>query len=412
MSPRRLPKVARAALVLGAALSSVALALGLAGVAAAGEVAGAPDRWGGVSPSPRLRAPDPSPEWSGPSGRAFRLAREPVKPQAVRGLYMTGWTAGRPAEFLRLLALIDGTELNAAVVDVKDVTGRTTYPTRVPAAVAAGASSSLIPDLRALVRELERRHIYPIARLVVFCDPVLARARPELAVSRAGGGIWRDRTGAGWTNPYLPQVWEYNLALAAEAVEAGFREIQFDYVRFPSDGFIQGCVYPGADGRPRSRVVAAFLSLARERLGRLGAVVSADIFGLVPSAEDDLGIGQYLEHLAPAVDILCPMAYPSHYAPGSFGLPDPDLEPRATVSRTLSDALHRLKRWDPAPVLRPWLQDFSLRNPYGPSQVRAEIQAVLDAGLESYLLWNPSNRYTAGALRPASRDWGVPLPLP
>ena len=241
---------------------------------------------------------------------------------------------------------------------------------------------------------LNQHGIWPIARIVVFKDPFLSRKKPELAVKSKSGDLWRDQKGMTWVDPNSRQVWKYNVNVAKEAIELGFQEIQFDYVRFTSDGQISQCVYPFTDGAKKEDVIRDFLAYASGELKPLGVEVSADIFGLVTSADGDLGIGQRLEKVAQNVDIVSPMVYPSHYARGSFGIANPDLKPYETVLRGLTDARKRLD--GTAVQIRPWLQDFSLGNHYGREQVQAQIKAVKDAGLSEWIFWNPSNRYDAG----------------
>jgi len=321
----------------------------------------------------------------------------------ARGIYLSGYAAGDDDRFYELVRLVETTELNAMVIDVKDASGKTTYLSEVPAVREYGAYSDKIRDLPGRVAELLKRGIYPIARLVVFKDPVLARERPDLAVQRPDGTVWVDYNGLAWTNPYAREVWEYNLAIAREVAAMGFKEIQFDYVRFPSDGPLSLAVYPGRTGLTRSMVIASFLTEARRQLAEDGVVISADIFGLVVSADDDLGIGQYYEAIQTSVDVVCPMVYPSHYAPHSFGLADPDASPYEVVFRAMQDAVRRSRPG--GAIIRPWLQDFSLGHTYGPAEVRRQIEAAREAGVDQWLLWNPGSRYTKAALREVSVDW-------
>ncbi|HHT49204.1 MAG TPA: putative glycoside hydrolase [Firmicutes bacterium] len=312
-------------------------------------------------------------------------------PTEVKGVYATGWAAGSPVLFNRILAFIDETEINSLVVDIKDDTGVLSYRSAVPMVNVLGAWEKKIPDVERLLQTLKRKQVYPIARLVVFKDPYLAEKRPDLAVKQKNGEIWRDYKGLAWVDPHSMEVWAYNIQIAKEAIKMGFPEIQFDYVRFASDGDLKNCVYPYADGSSKEDVIKAFLQYAREELEPLGAVVSADVFGLACSAPDDLFIGQQLEKIAEAVSIISPMVYPSHYARGSYGLSNPDLFPYETVLQSLRDASRRLNDY---PVrLRPWLQDFSLGSKYGPAQIEAQIQAAYDAGVREWIFWNPSCRY-------------------
>lgn len=316
------------------------------------------------------------------------------RPQAVRGIYATGWMAGSSKWFPRLVKFVQDTQVNTMVIDVKDDEGTLSYRSQVLLAHSLGADEAKINNPEAMMRTLRENNIWPIARLVVFKDPFLARKRPELAVRSKAGGLWRDRNGMTWVDPNCREIWEYNIAIAKEAVAMGFQEIQFDYVRFTSDGKITDCVYPYSDGTKKEDVISAFLAFAQKQLKPLGVKVSADIFGLVTSARDDLGIGQQLEKVAQNVDIISPMVYPSHYARGSFGLTNPDLHPYETVYKGLTDARERLTGTQV--LIRPWLQDFNLGNAYGREQIQAQIKAVHDAGLREWIFWNPSNHYDAG----------------
>ena len=303
------------------------------------------------------------------------------RPAEVKGVYATGWMAGSTKWLPQIVQFIDETEINSLVVDVKDDIGTLSYSSEVPLAKEIGASQRKIAEPAVLMKTLREHHIYPIARIVVFKDPFLAQKKPEWAVRDSNGGIWHDRKGLSWVDPNNKLVWDYIIDIAKEAIGIGFQEIQFDYVRFTSDGELKRCVYPYGSGQLRQDVIKSFLLYAKEKLKPYDVPISADIFGLTTSATDDLGIGQQFEKIAQSVDIICPMVYPSHYAPGSFGLGSPDLHPYDTVFRGISDATKRLiKVGDSVQKLRPWLQDFSLGNPYGRSQIQAQIQAVHDAG--------------------------------
>jgi hypothetical protein len=353
-----------------------------------------------LAPRPSLGA-TPRPLWSSleDPGLFSRLVEgDPGAPRGdIRAVYLTGSSAADPAFMEHVLSLVESSQLNALVIDVKDNSGHTTYRSAVPEVLAIGASGSTIADLGLLLRQCEERGVYTIGRLVVFADPCLARARPDLAVQNLSGGVWRDQTGHGWTNPYAEEVWRYNLAIAREVASLGCREVQFDYVRFPSDGRLDLIHYPIKTNERPSDVIEAFLRRARLDLAPYGAFVAADVFGLVTSAVDDMNIGQVFEKIARQVDFVCPMMYPSHYRSGNYGLPDPDAEPYKTIFTGLVHGLRRLA--GSQAVIRPWLQDFSWRHHYGPDQVRAEINAAQDLGVSGYMLWNPRNVYTEDAVR-------------
>jgi hypothetical protein len=318
----------------------------------------------------------------------------------VRGIYVSGYTAGLTGRWNELLALTEKTELNALVIDVKE-DGMISYDTDIPLARTAKASRRLIPNVDEKLAEMRRRNLFPIARITCFRDKILPRSRPDLAIQKPDGSPWRDRAGHLWLDPYNPVNWDYNVDLAIDAAKRGFREIQWDYVRFPSEGRSRPMRFPKKDARSEARVIGDFLRYAREKLRPYDVQVSADVFGLTTSAapDYDLGIGQKLALMTPHLDAICPMVYPSHYHRGEYGIPHPNASPYRTVLRALRDGNERLKG-SPCKI-RPWLQDFSLGGVrYGPRQVRAQIQAARDNGIHEYLLWNAANRYSTAALVP------------
>jgi hypothetical protein len=316
----------------------------------------------------------------------------------VKAVYMTSYASGSPKLFNDIVALADKTEINSVVLDVKDDTGYVTYDADVPMAKQLGLIDRRIPDLDAVLATFREHHIVPIARIVCFKDPLLPKKRPELAVKSQGGGVWKDARGVTYVNPYDHRVWEYLVEVAADAAKRGFREIQFDYVRFPTDGNISTTVYPGKNGLPED-AIAGFLQFARERLEPYGVWVSADVFGMTLYAKDDVGIGQKIDKVARAVDVVCPMIYPSHYYANSYNIPNPNAEPYKMVTFAMKDATRVMD--GTGAITRPWLQDFSLGGvTYGVNEVRAQIKAVEEQGYTEWILWNPNNVYTAGALQP------------
>jgi hypothetical protein len=347
----------------------------------------------------RPERPPPPPVEIPDGGERPRFER----PEHVRGVYLNAWTAGSSRRVRQLLDLARRTEINTFVIDLKDASGFVSYTTGLEEARAAGAVGEIrIHDLPGLLRRLEAEGIYPIARIVVVKDPILVAAHPDWAVQDTAGGVWVDSKGIRWLNPFDPRVQDYHLALAREAVALGFPEIQWDYVRFPDAprSELERASYPGRDGRPRPEAIRAFLERGHEELGRVGAVVTADVFGVTTSARD-VGIGQIWEELIDAVDVALPMVYPSHYYRGSFGFERPNAYPYEVVKHALDRALQRSARVEGAGATRPWLQDFSLGEPdYGAPEVRAQIQAAYDAGIDEWLLWNPASRFTEAALEP------------
>jgi hypothetical protein len=323
----------------------------------------------------------------------------------VKGIYLTSYSAGHPDTLDPLIGLVDRTELNAMVINVKDDWGNVTLDANIPLAKEAGAIHADLGDGKDLIAKLHAKKIYAIARIVTFKDAFVPKYRNDLAVASSAGGIWHDYNGVTWLNQYNKASWDYVISIGKAAALAGFDEVQFDYVRFPTDGPMSLLSYPGKDNRPQQQVIADFLAYARKELHPYGVWVSADVFGLVTSLSDDLGIGQHLEEASAGVDYLSPMVYPSHYIPGNLGLPNPNAMPYETVHRSMLDAK---ERWAKAGLtgkveMRPWLQDFSMGYPYGVAEVKAQIQATYDAGYKQFLLWNAANEYTEAALAPAGK---------
>jgi hypothetical protein len=267
-----------------------------------------------------------------------------------------------------------------------------------------------IRDINKVIDTLNQNDIYPIARIVTFKNSIAANSKPELAIKNKSGAVWKDYKKNSWLNPYNKDSWEYPISVAEEAADLGFKEVQFDYVRFPTDGDRSQIDYGQAGSeKTMAQAISEFLSYARERLHKKGVVVSADVYGLVTTVKDDMGIGQHLETAAASVDVLCPMVYPSHYAYGSYGIKYPDLEPYKTVFTSLSTAKQRIDAM-PSDVqkakMRPWLQDFtgswlrpkSAYKVYTAADVRAQIKAAYDSGLSEWILWNAGNKYTEEAL--------------
>lgn len=344
---------------------------------------------------PSLVVPAPTQSDLPEPEKAPASTQGPTQPGTFKatGIYSTAWVTGSPQRFEELIRFIKSTKMNAIVIDIKDDTGMISYPSEVPLAREIGATSKRIANLKELLTRLKQENIYPIARQVVFKDPLLAAKHPEIAVKNHNGGLWRDRKGMVWVDPHSKQVWQYNLDIAKEAITMGFAEIQFDYVRFLSDGKISEAVYPFSKGEAKEDVIRNFLVYTKQAINSLGVPLAADIFGLVLTFPHDNNIGQKLEKLAEGVDIICPMVYPSHYPRGSFQFDLPDLHPYEVVNRAIKDGLARVPLTKVK--YRPWLQDFNLGSTYGRAQVQAQIQALRDNGIDEYLIWNPSNRYDA-----------------
>ena len=338
---------------------------------------------------------------------AVKVSAQPgKKPVKVRGIYISGYMAGSEG-MEAILDKIKGTEINTVVIDVKNDDGRITFAMDgAPTVQEIGAEDRCIKDMDALMKELKSRGLYTIARVVAFRDPYLAEKKPEWGLKNQDGSLHRDNKGLPWVNPYRQEVWDYLVEVGTQASVAGFDEVQFDYIRFATDSSMNQVVFDEKDTRGRSKtdVITEFIEYAYKKLSAHDIYVSADVFGtIIGSNVDAQRVGQVYYDMAEHLDYICPMIYPSHYSDGNFDIDHPDTEPYNTVLAALElskkELLENRKEGRKQAVVRPWLQDFTASYldhyiPYGPKEVRAQIQAVYDAGYDEWILWSASNRYT------------------
>jgi hypothetical protein len=314
-------------------------------------------------------------------------------PDEIRGVHVTMALASIPGKIDEYLSLTKH-GLNTLELDIKDENGEVGFrKPKVPLAHEVGAAK----DYYNPVKVAEKAHaagVYLIGRIVTFEDPVLSQNAPRYAIRTTSGGVWTTAAGLGWVNQYDKRVWDYNIALGKAAAEAGFDEIQFDYVRFPTDGDLSSAVFHHKTDQSKTEVITSFAKYAGEQLKPLGVRVSADVFGL--TATRNMGIGQRPKKLGEYLDTIYPMVYPSHFGPGEYNLPDPNAQPGRTVGLALRDFDRQLTGLDTRLV--PWLQDFSLGRTYTLADVQDQIEAARDAGAEGFLLWNAAGLYTHGAL--------------
>jgi hypothetical protein len=340
----------------------------------------------------RHHGPDRASAPAHPKSKPKGLQPRPL-PVEVRGVHVTMALASLPGKLDEFIAMkADG--LNNIELDVKDENGAVAFtPANVPLARRIGAAQRYYNPVR-VAAKIHNAGLYLIGRVVSFEDPRLSAGAPSLAIRSADGSRWLNRGGLGWTNPYDARVWRYNVGIAEAAARAGFDEIQFDYVRFPSDGDVSQIRYPGKHAQPMGWTIPLYVKYAAERLRPLGVRISVDVFGL--SATRDLGIAQFPRRISPYVDAIYPMVYPSHYGPGEYGIVDPDSRPGTTVAYSLRD-FQRSVRGRRA-VLIPWLQDFSLGRTYTLADIRDEIQAARLEHVKGFMLWNATGVYTKEAL--------------
>lgn len=307
-----------------------------------------------------------------------------IMPAEVKAVYVTSTVAHLPQRMAELRRLIKDTELNTIVINTKE-----------PFGPKMDGSTKLLVD------ELHKEGVWVIARHVMFQDDDLAKRQPELALKRTNGNLWKDGGGHTWVDPANKEVWEYNLTLARQALALGFDEVNLDYIRFPTDGDVKNATYPSWNKKSsKETVLKDFLAWFGPRLkaGYPGAILSVDVFAHSFLSDSDVGMGQRMKALAPEVDVIAPMAYPSHYRSGNFGIANPAAHPYEIVRGTLEKGKLLFKD-SPKTIIRPWLQDFNLGATYTPAMVRAQITATEDAGYKNgWMLWNPRNTYSETAL--------------
>ena len=315
-------------------------------------------------------------------------------PKIVRGVHIS---LGIAASKTRMNEFINLTSkgLNTLEIDVKDENGEVGYTVGAPALARKIHATRDYYNAKKLVADAHAAGIYVVGRIVCFEDPILSNAMPSHAIRTTAGGVWKNASGLGWTNEYDPFVWNYLINLSKSAASMGFDEIQYDYVRFPTDGNTADAVWPHKVKESYANTIYRFLKTARAAIKPLGVNISANVFGL--AAHEDLNIGQNPTKIMPLLDAISPMAYPSHYGPGEYNLTDPDNAPGATVTFTMGD----FRAATPAgstTEIRPWLQDFSLGRTYTQADVIAQINAAERGGAKGWLLWNADVVYHDGAL--------------
>jgi hypothetical protein len=319
-------------------------------------------------------------------------------PAEIRGVHVTLGLASLPGKLESYIGLTSH-GLNAIELDVKDENGYVGFVSHwTPALARTVGAARTYYDAAKAVAEAHRAGVYLIGRVVVFEDPELTAGKPELAIQSRNGGVWKNSAGLGWANEYDQRVWKYNVDVAVAAARAGFDEIQFDYVRFPTDGDLSAIVFPHKRSEARSTTIYRFLRYAAGRLHPLGVRVSADLFGL--AATRDLGIGQIPRRLGKVLDAIYPLVYPSHFNPGEYNLIEPEAFPYATVVHALRD-FNRTVRGEKVRIV-PWLQDFTIKLTYGIEQIGEQIDAARTMHAGGFLLWNANGVYTPGALQHTS----------
>ena len=320
-----------------------------------------------------------------------------------RGIYLTAYSAGSKTKVDKVLAAIKGTTINSVVIDIKDYSGYLSYDSQIPMVNELGLKEIKIKYLKGVVDRLHQQGLYAIARVAVFQDPILASKKPAWAVgNNKTGKAWQDNKGLSWVDPANPAIWDYHVAIAKEAINLGFDEINLDYVRFPSDGAISVMTFPFWKGEgTKADVIRNFFSYFSDKLKDEPAYLSVDLFGLTTTAKNDMNIGQLLENASPYFDYICPMVYPSHYPNGYLGYKNPAEHPYEIVFGAVKSGNARLasSTTPRRAQIRPWIQDFNLGAIYTANMVRQQIKASSDAGGDGFLVWDPKNIYTWEGLK-------------
>ena len=329
-------------------------------------------------------------------------------PESVKALYMTACVASTGAWREKLKKLIEDTELNSIVIDIKDYTGSISFPNNFPN--AAATKGCVVSDLKDFIAALHESDIYVIGRISVFQDPSYTALHPELAVmSSSTGTVWKDRKGLSFVDVGAKPYWDYILEISHASYALGFDELNFDYIRYPSDGNMDDAKFTWTTGTStKAETLESFFSYLSEHLKNTGVKTSADLFGMTTTVTSDMGIGQVLEKTLPYFDYIAPMVYPSHYPASWNGFANPAAHPYEVIQIAMSKGREReqalnLKNGIATSTpskLRPWLQDFDLGGDYGVPEVQAQIKATYDVGLNSWMLWAASNNYTEAALLP------------
>lgn len=331
-----------------------------------------------------------------------KMASHVDTPENVRAIYMTSWVTGTKSIRDPLIQFVIDSDINSIIIDIKDYSGKISFEMDTPLVNEAGSVEKRISDIESIIQYLHSNDIYVIGRITVFQDPHITKIWPSEGVKTASNTsiIWKDRKGLSFTDPGSKKIWAYHKEIAENAYNIGFDEINFDYIRFPSDGNMKDIYFPYSEGKVKHEVIKEFFTYINTELKASNPSIktSADLFGMTTSNTDDLNIGQIIEDALTTFDYVCPMVYPSHYPPTWNGYANPADNPYGVIHKSMSDGIKRAEAIGVSKhKLRAWIQDFDLGAVYTRSMVQAQIQALYDIGLYSYMVWDPSNVYTKDA---------------
>ncbi|MGL4363011.1 MAG: putative glycoside hydrolase [Cellulosilyticaceae bacterium] len=323
-------------------------------------------------------------------------------PDKVKAVYLP---AGYMSKLDNIIEVANTTEVNAVVIDIKDDNGYLTFSTDNEKLQNMQKKQPPIKDIQEVMNKLYENNIYPIARIVTFKDSVVDKMYPERMVKRKDGTVYSTSKGEKWLDPYDKNNWDYILDVCQEAINLGFKEIQFDYIRFHESMSLEICDFP--EDKTKIEIITEFVDYVYDKLHAQGVVVSADVFGTIITSKVDAEIvGQDYKELLKRLDYICPMIYPSHYGPGSFGIEYPDLDPYSLILIAMqysNNIMKEIPRAERRAQVRPWLQDFTAswvkpHQVYGDQQLREQINACYDALTDEWILWNAAAQYSVGGL--------------
>ena len=322
----------------------------------------------------------------------------------VRGLYVSAHSVALKGRLDELIELAKKNNINTFVIDVKGDYGELTFPMsdEINKYTKSANKNPIIKEIEPVIKKLKDNGIYAIARIVSFKDTIYAKENPDkIIVYKDGGKAFTNSDGLVWVSAYDKNLWEYNVTVAKEAAKVGFNEIQFDYVRFPASngGKLDKVLnYRNTDNMTKAEAIQKYLNYAKKELSPYNVYISADIYGQVGSSSDDMSLGQFWEAVSSEVDYVSPMMYPSHYGKGVYGLAVPDANPYKTIYHSTKDSINRNNNISSPAIIRPWIQAFTAtwvkgHINYGPNEVKEQIKAMKDLGVDEYILWSATNRY-------------------
>lgn len=322
----------------------------------------------------------------------------------VRGLYVSAHSVALKGRLDELIELAKKNNINTFVIDVKGDYGELTFPMsdEINKYTKSANKNPIIKEIEPVIKKLKDNGIYTIARIVSFKDTIYAKENPDkIIVYKDGGKAFTNSDGLVWVSAYDKNLWKYNVTVAKEAAKVGFNEIQFDYVRFPASngGKLDKVLnYRNTDNMTKAEAIQKYLNYAKKELSPYNVYISADIYGQVGSSSDDMSLGQFWEAVSSEVDYVSPMMYPSHYGKGVYGLAVPDANPYKTIYHSTKDSINRNNNISSPAIIRPWIQAFTAtwvkgHINYGPNEVKEQIKAMKDLGVDEYILWSATNRY-------------------